>query len=263
MKIITKGIWVIVSLILIIAIGIFFVSPILNAANLPDTREEAVKLYLECMEKGEFDKYIQFFSSAAVGKDPSVLNSGIPLEEAEKKGIVQAKKIDTISILQRQREFVTTLFGKDAWMNVEYSIKDIKSPEVKEQWVEKASGKVISENEGRKKLKEYWDNVGLKEHINPKDIFSDMPAEKNGEVKDQKHLKLLQIKEKYAMNEPVEVQLVPYYSTCEVKLKFNGKDAAPSGEYDFRFSISNKNGKWILHDGLNWTLPEVEPEGDI
>lgn len=261
-KILKRNILLPISLLLVFIIG-FTIPSISNAANLPDTREDAVKYYLDTMAKGEFEKSLQFFTSGSIGKDLSTENSGMPLEEAEKNGLVQNTKVDAISILEWQRDFVINLFGKDAWTNATYTLNEIKSPEVKEQWVEKSSGKIISENDGRKMLKEYWDNVGLRENVDPKNIFTEPPIENNGEVKDSMQLKLIEIRGKYTKDEPVEIQLVQYYESCEVKFQFNGKTTATSGEYDFRLILSNKNGNWLLYDGLNWTMPEVEPEGDI
>jgi len=245
-KMLRKYIRLSLLLLLILNIGIFLKAPLLNAAELPNTPEEAINQYLRSMTNEEFAKSVQFFSSRA----------------KEKGGIFQ-KILNNFSILKQQRDFVISLFGKDAWMNVDYSIIAVKSSEAREQWVEKASRNVISEEEGREKLKEYWDNIGLKEGINSKDIFSNTLEEINGVVRDSAQLKLLKLKSKYKNSEPVEIQLVPYYSTYEIKLKFNGQDTALSGECNFHFSISNKNGKWMLYDGLSWTLPEVEPEGDI
>lgn len=257
-----KNIWLPITLLLALGTG-FITLYTSNTVKFPDTREDAVKIYLDAMAKGKFDKSLQIFTSGAVGNNPSVENTGIPLEEAERNGLLKNVKVDHVSILKKQRDFVINLFDKDAWTNATYTIQEVKSPEVKEQWVEKSSGKVISEIDGRRKLKEYWDNIGVKENINPKDIFISVPKEKNGEVRDSKQLKLLEIKEKYTKDEPVEIQLIPYYEACEVKFKFNGTPAAASGEYDFRLTLSNKSGKWLLHDGLNWTMPEVEPKGDI
>jgi hypothetical protein len=212
----------------------------------PTTSDEAVKAYLDLMATEQFNN--EYFSTGATGVDIESLKETFPGD-------------NRTSVFKRQFEFVKSLFGTDAWVNATYTLTPVRSPEVKEQWVEKATGQVISEEVGRHILKQYWDNVALREGVNPQELFADRKV--SGEITDPRVLKIIQIEEQYASGEPIEIQLVPYYDSYKVEITFNGIDQGPNGEYNFHINISNKQGKWTIYDGLQWEVVPEEPAGDV
>jgi hypothetical protein len=216
-----------------------------SASTLPDSPELAVQTYLEFMSKGDFDN--SFFKNASLGMDP----------ESMKGSFQGTTKFD---VQKRQVEFVKQLFGTNAWENSTFILESVPSPEANEKWVEKATGKEISEYDGRKLLRQYWDSVGQIEGINPVELFEDSLE---GEVTDPKKVKLKKIKDKYLLKEPVEIKVVPFYETYKVILKFNDQSHGTYGEVNFHIYITNKNGKWSLYDGLQWNVIDNGPTGDI
>ncbi len=259
----TKKIFILFLLSTIIIGGSIVLSLPITAQKNTDDPSNIINKYLEVMTTGNFEKDMAFFANVPVGMKPYITQTySLPLEEAEKKGLVQKGKVDYVSILNEQRDFVISLFGEDAWLNTEYSLEKVNSPEVKEQWIEKSTKKIISEETGLSKLKNYWDKISEKEGINPEELFSHSKLA-SGKITNEKALKLKKIKDKYQDNEPVELQLVPFYELYKVNLTFNGADTAETGESNFYFYISNKHDKWSMFDGLHWNIPFEEPTGDI
>lgn len=228
-----------------------------------DTKENLVNSYLNIMKIGAFEKNINVFSNGSVGIDPLTVGKGLSLEVAENAQTIGIHKVDILETLKNQQAFVVNSFGNDAWGNVSYVINKIDSPEVKEQWIEISTGKVLTTEEGMNQLKKYWDSVSVIENIDAKLFFK---TEMDG-IKEQtdEEFKIMKIKEKYTIDEPVKVKLVPYYDTYEVCFMFNNMEKSDkTGLSNFRIYISNKNGVWSIYDGLNWSYPEeAAPVSDI
>lgn len=231
-----------------------------NAEKVPNGPEDIAKRYINYMETGEYQNILNLFANGSLGILPS--SNETTLEETEKTNLFLNGSIDSLSLLKQQREYVVSLFGQNAWSNASFTLESVNAPETTEKWIQKSTGEEVSEEEGRKLLRSYWDEVGRKEGINPADLFNNLPLV-NGEIKDSKLLKLKDIKDTYTKGEPIEILLVGLYETYKVNLKYHNQIATQTGEHDFHFYITNKNGKWIIYDGLQWNAPLTESQGDI
>jgi hypothetical protein len=85
------------------------------------TPEGVVRNYLALMAAGKFTEVLdELIENESVGIDPAHKSSGMPLEEAETKGLVgkadkESVRSYALEVLARQRDYVIEEFGENAW----------------------------------------------------------------------------------------------------------------------------------------------------
>ncbi|MGO4372647.1 hypothetical protein AB4Z21_18175, partial [Paenibacillus sp. MCAF20] len=131
------------------------------------TAEDVVKLYVDFMSSQKFEELTKEFPNAIgmIVSDSEFKNNQKTLEEAEKEGLKSSENIDFSGMLKEQHNYIQSLFGDMAWDNVTYKMVSVPAAEVYEAWVEKATGKVLTEEEGRKLNKQFWSGIAEKEGL--------------------------------------------------------------------------------------------------
>lgn len=248
----------------------------------PDSIEKPVKGKEEIIQE-----YITYLSEAAdPAKTKSKLENGLKidffgmgteasalpdmsLEEAEAAGLLHPDRIREnkwteeraeryASVAEQQHRLVASEFGPDAWENVTYTLEEVGPVYGSLGYRIVSTGELISESEYHRLLREYWEDIAEQEGVTYDDIFlaEDEPAEmmKN---------KRVDIIAKYSDGVPVEVTTISDAQSYRVDLSFHGKRVSDQKYEDFHFIIVNRDGEWVVFQGLSWAAPDPEhPQGD-
>ena len=249
-----------IILCLVIMTGFAF---IVVSAESPPTKEEIVVAYMKALEENSGTAVAALFSSTDLGMDPTSSNNlYVEQEAAEKQGLLSSTvstygrntTLFSSYVVNDQRAFITTQFGKDAWENIEYSFEEYKHYDGPRGFINKATGKQITKAAYEKLNYEYWSDLAKTIGVTYEELFSFNSPDLDTEKAYQYHTLIMENIE----DMPAEMTVFPEYEMLKVKLTFNGKEETMDGYSDFHFLISNKNGEWEICKGLSWLYPEED-----
>ena len=253
------------------ALGLFIlvsaINPLHSSANVTSP-DEAVAAFTNAMGTEDYTVLLNGLESVP-GTDPAGgARNALPLESAEQQGVVGGRTISRAAhsdLLSRERAFVLSQFGTTAWSSVTYRLVKMPSAEKMAKWVTRA-GKAVDEAQAQAMLQSFWDGVSRREGVDLSVLSKPSTPESMGVSKETWQAMVSQagqIRERFAGEAPVQMQLVDRYEAYDAVFAFNGTEVAPSGGKDFRITLSNASGSWTIQ-GLQWEpSPPAEPSGDI
>lgn len=204
-----------------------------------------------------------------VGLDPDDRSTGMPLEEAEAKGLVRpfseaAAQRVALDILGHQRKFVLAEFGENAWAEAIYSLTPAALGPFRTAYIDRATNMEVDEKAAWSMIDAFWEEVEAKEGINPPEIIAmrgkiptGMTAEQFLEVRKKAGMLFTQYQEQL----PVITENVSTADGYLVSFSF-GDGVSKTGVSDFTVELSNRTGGWRI-SSLQWQFPWIPPEGDI
>lgn len=243
------------------------VRPLHSEASIT-TPDEAVAAFTRAMQTENYQILLDGLEPVP-GTDPAGgPTNAVPLETAEHRGMVSGGTISRaahVDLLARQRAFVLSEFGPNAWNTLTYRLVKTPGAEKMAKWVTHA-GKTITEAQAQAMLKTFWDDVSEREGVDLSILSKPSTPESLG-VSEETWQNMVsragQIRDRFAGDVPVQMQLVDKYEAYDVLLAFGGNEAAASGAKDFRLTLTNASGNWTIK-GLQWTpAPPKEPIRDI
>lgn len=239
-----------------------------SASAAPDLgKDGAVNNYIEFLScAGSAEKIVNnnwlYTKLPGMGTNKTSLPD-MTIDEAESEGFLgKAKELNALdsdlvaqhnSIAVQQHNLVVEQFGKDAWDNVSFTLELIEPLEGKLGFRLISSGKVVSEQEYERVMRDYWEKVAKKEGVDYYDIF----LREDEPVEDMQN-KRVDLISKYSSNQPAELTIISDAEAYRVNLKFNNLKVSDKGYKDFNFVIDNRNGNWEVFNGLTWTAPNRE-----
>ena len=145
---------------------------------------------------------------------------------------------------EHQSEFVTALFGADAWKNVTYYVEKSNSDAQVRTYTEVATGKRLTKEQYIEMLDRFWTRVAKQEGISTDELYKD------GQYSTAaiKHLGEL----------PAKMDWWVGTQSYTVHLLFNGSGyERDDGELigDVRFIVSGKQDVWEISQGITWDAP--------
>ena len=145
---------------------------------------------------------------------------------------------------EHQSEFVTALFGADAWKNVTYYVEKSNSDALVRTYTEVATGKRLTKEQYIEMLDRFWTRVAKQEGISTDELYKD------GQYSTAaiKHLGEL----------PAKMDWWVGTQSYTVHLLFNGSGyERDDGELigDVRFIVSGKQDVWEISQGITWDAP--------
>ena len=145
---------------------------------------------------------------------------------------------------EHQSEFVTALFGADAWKNVTYYVEKSNSDAQVRTYTEVATGKRLTKEQYIEMLDRFWTRVAKQEGISTDELYKD------GQYSTAaiKHLGELPAKmDWWVGTQSYTVHLLFYGSGYE----------RDDGELigDVRFIVSGKQDVWEISQGITWDAP--------
>ncbi|OJV62059.1 MAG: hypothetical protein BGO41_01675 [Clostridiales bacterium 38-18] len=205
--------------------------------------EETIQRYIQSMQSGYADP--RLFNNYNLGQNPEVEASN---------GNVMERSPDEIIV--KQKKYVESLFGIDAWYNCTYRYeKSVRT--VYSQWFYKMTDTALTEEEAMHILDYYWQSVSDQENIDievlMRGIHSDDPS--------VEELRSVALQEKYEPLIPIEYRNFPESYLYDVYFTFYGATAAVSGENTFKIGIAEKNGNYWLQSGLYWEASSQDQPG--
>ncbi|MDQ6422211.1 hypothetical protein RB620_22535 [Paenibacillus sp. LHD-117] len=275
MKKLTLKLTVPILLLFVLVAALFYVITIYTNSNQPsaidtttpgssvtespaskDPRDEVVKTYLSLMEQEKYSEMRELWPNASAGNTESDPNEAGTLPD--KIPPQNHAELDFTPFYKYQHDSVVSLFGENAWQNVDYEFTKIPAPDHKAKMIEKSTGKEISYEESVRLNQEYWKKVIEENNWTEKDVFSPEGVEETQAEREQREKNHA----KYIDGEPTEYVVEELYESYVVDFKFGGKQAAESGEHQFKITIINPDGKWVVFDMLTWNPPISEHNGD-
>lgn len=224
---------------------------------------QAAQAYLDALAAGDEESFLEMMNSTWAGS--YIMTSGdvtMPLEEAEEKGLLLKERTEEetqafmLRCFRDQRQFVAECFGGDAWSRVEFTMEESVATEGRGGYILAATGEEITEEEYLAVNQEFWREAAKKEELAYEEIFPENPEDWTFEG----HTAFL----KYLEDEPGKLHVFPDYDVYSVHLTFSGKAISDNGYENFRFLVSNKNGRWGVQEGLVWQgVNAGSPESDI
>lgn len=253
----------------VILVGVALVWRVVGSSEI--TPEKVVRNYLALMAAGKFTKVLDdIIENESVGTDPAPPHpdSGMPLEEAEAKGLVG--KVDkesvrryALEVLARQRDYVIEEFGPKAWKDASFTLWEAKLPPTRTVWRDK-NGKELDEKTAMSILDSFWEEVATVEGINPLKVihpaYSIPPGMEPAEFEALRQ-RAFRLMEKYLEQLPVSTSFEPIYPGYVVTFTF-GDGVSKSGASNFTAYLSPRIGTWKLSI-FQWDPKFQEPEGDI
>lgn len=212
---------------------------------------QASQTYIDALAAGDEEVFLEMMNSTWAGS--YIMTSDdvtMPLEEAEEKGLLLRERTEEetrafmLRCFKDQRQFVAECFGDDPWSKVEFTMEESVATEGRSGYIRASTGEEITEEEYMEINLEFWQEAAEKEGMALKEIFPENPEEWTFEG----HTVFL----KYLEDEPGQLHVFPDYDIYMVHLTFDGKVISDNGYENFRFLVSNKNGRWGVQEGLNW-----------
>lgn len=228
------------------------------------SKEETIQEYISSLAKVttvSSDKLGQgsYCVLPGMGTESSSLPN-MSIEDAESSGVysLNTARPSSVSsyysdIAAQQHTFIVEQFGTNAWDNVSYTLEEVEPLYGTQGYRVIETGEIVSQSEYEALIREFWNEVAESEGVSYYDLFlaDDEPVENMAN-------KRTDLIAKYIDTLPAEMVLVSDSQTYDVFLAFNGEDTSVDGYSDFRFTIDNSNGTWVVYQGLNWTEPYPE-----
>ncbi|MBQ3577720.1 MAG: hypothetical protein IJK59_01090 [Firmicutes bacterium] len=219
---------------------------------------ELVNTYMTAISEEDCETALSLFATNLYGRDYIVNDEYIPIEQAEKEGMLfsdpfkKSYDMERISkILAFHHSEIVRIWGEDAFSNVTFEVLE-QTPSASnsiEIYINRESGMEIDYKEFSRLNNEYWDKI----------------AKDNGiTVEELKSKEFLPLFMENMQNEPAGIALKSEEKSCMVKLMFYGDSAASDGSEYFRFYATGTDDAWYIFQGLTWEDPVmVEERPDV
>lgn len=219
---------------------------------------ELVNTYMTAISEEDCETALSLFATNLYGRDYIVNDEYIPIEQAEKEGMLlsdpfkKSYDMERISkILAFHHSEIVRIWGEDAFSNVTFEVLE-QTPSASnsiEIYINRESGMEIDYKEFSRLNNEYWDKI----------------AKDNGiTVEELKSKEFLPLFMDNMQNEPAGIALKSEEKSCMVKLMFYGDSAASDGSEYFRFYATGTDDAWYIFQGLTWEDPVmVEERPDV
>ncbi|MBR0392303.1 MAG: hypothetical protein IJK38_08280 [Oscillospiraceae bacterium] len=148
------------------------------------------------------------------------------------------------TIAKQQAEFVTSLFGDDAWNNVTYYVEKSEQDVPVGTYIEVSTGERLTKEQYIEMLDRFWTRVAKKEGISTDELYKDGQYTAAA----RKHLGEL----------PARMDWWTGTQSYTVHLLFNGSGyTRDNGELigDVRFIVSGVQDVWEISQGITWDAP--------
>jgi len=265
---IRKKILLVILVILTIALSISIKS--FQSKGEVSNPDDAVKHFLELVDKGEYSKVIDEGMVLWVPFDP--LNregsSGMDLSKAEEIGLDKVSATPeearnfNIQLLKDEAEIIKHTFGEDAFKNATFT-KERNDGVLDTVWVDTRTGKQITEQEEEKISTNFYNELCRENGYTEDEVNEVTNAAKNKTLTkalEEKMLKLNQIITANASKCPAQLKQIKtegYTYHLSFGLPESNKDY-----HNFFIRIEYRNGRWVTLCGIEMNFPEGEP-GDV